>query len=42
VLDFFLSFLKVYGTRKVHNMIFLTLDPRCKSLHIVFSFVGRE
>jgi hypothetical protein len=27
---------------KAHNMIFLMLDPRFKSLHIIFSFVGRE
>jgi hypothetical protein len=42
VLDFFLSFLKVYDKRKAHNMIFLMLDPRYKSLHIICSFVGRE
>jgi len=42
VLDFFLSFFKKYENRKVHNMISLMLDPRFKSLRIVFSFVGRE
>jgi myosin-crossreactive antigen len=42
VLDFFLSFLKVYDKRKAHNMISLMLDPRYKSLHIISSFVGRE
>jgi hypothetical protein len=43
VLDFFLSFLKVYDKRKTHNMISLMLDPRCKKLHIILSsFVGRE
>jgi hypothetical protein len=42
VLDYFLSFLKKYENRKVHNMIFLMLDPRFKSLRIVSSFVGRE
>jgi hypothetical protein len=42
VLDFFLSFLKKYEIKKVHNMISLMLDPRFKSLHIVSSFVGRE
>jgi hypothetical protein len=42
VLDFFLSFLKVYDERKTHNMISLMLNPKYKSLHIIFSFVGRE
>jgi hypothetical protein len=42
VLDFFLLFLKKYGYKKVHNMIFLMLDPRFKSLHIISSFVERE
>jgi len=32
VLDFFLSFLRVYDKRKSHNMIFLMLDPRYKNL----------
>jgi hypothetical protein len=27
---------------KAHNMIFLMLDPKFKSLHILSSFVGRE
>jgi hypothetical protein len=42
VLDSFLSFLKVYHKKKTHNMIFLMLDPRYKSLHIVSSFVRKE
>jgi hypothetical protein len=42
VLDYFLSFLKVYDKRKVNNMISLMLDPRYKSLCIVSSFVGKE
>jgi hypothetical protein len=42
VLDSFLSFLKVYDKRKIHNMIFLMLNPRYKSLRIISSFVGRE
>ncbi len=42
VLDFFLSFLKVYDKKKSHNMISLMLDPKYKSLRIVSSFVGRE
>jgi len=41
VLDSFLSFLKKYENKKAHNMILLMLDPRFKSLHIIFSFVGR-
>jgi hypothetical protein len=42
VLGSFLSFLNKYEYKKVHNMIFLMLDPRFKSLRIVSSFVGRE
>jgi hypothetical protein len=42
VLDFFLSFLKKYENKKVHNMISLMLDPRFKNLCIISSFVGRE
>jgi len=42
VLDYFLSFLKIYDKKKGHNMISLMLDPRYKSLCIVSSFVGRE
>jgi hypothetical protein len=42
VLNSFLSCLKKYENKKVHNMISLMLDIRFKSLHIVSSFVGRE
>jgi len=42
VLDYFLSFLKVYDKIIAHNMISLMLDTRYKSLHIVFSFVKWE
>jgi hypothetical protein len=42
VLDSFVSFLKKYKNRKIHNMISLMLDPRLKSLRIISSFVGRE
>jgi hypothetical protein len=42
VLNFFLSFLKKYENKKAHNMNFLMLDIRFKSLRIVSSFVGRE
>jgi hypothetical protein len=41
VLDSFLSFLKKYKNRKVHNIISLMLNPRFKSFRIVSSFVGR-
>jgi hypothetical protein len=42
VLDYFLSFLKKYENRKAHNMIYLMLNPRFKSFHIISSFVGME
>jgi hypothetical protein len=42
VLDYFLSFLKVYDKIIAHNMISLMLDPRHKSLRIVSSFVKKE
>jgi hypothetical protein len=42
VLDFFLSFLKVYDKRKTHNMISLMLDLRYKSLRIISLVVRRE
>jgi hypothetical protein len=41
-LDSFLSSLKNYEERKVHNMRYLMLDPWFKSLHLVSSFVGHE
>jgi hypothetical protein len=40
VLDSFLSFLTKYENKKAHNMIFLMLEPRFKSFHIISSFVG--
>jgi len=42
MLDFFLSFLKKYENKKAHNMIFLILNLRFKSLYIVSSFVGKK
>jgi hypothetical protein len=42
VLDSFLSFQKVYDTKKTHNMISLMLGLKYKSLHIVSSFVRKE
>ncbi len=42
MLDSFLSFLKQYENKKAHNMIFLMLDPKFKSICLVSSFVGRE
>jgi hypothetical protein len=41
VFDSFLSFLRKYE-KKAHNMFLLMLDPRLKSLCLVFSYVGRE
>ncbi len=35
MLDSFLSFLKKYENRKVHNMIPLMLDPRFKSSYYI-------
>jgi hypothetical protein len=42
VLYFFFSILKKYENKKAHNMIFLMLDHRFKSLCIVYSFIGKE
>ncbi len=36
ILDSFLSFLKKFNERKTHNMLVLMLDPRFKSLCLVF------
>jgi hypothetical protein len=38
----YLSPIKTYEEKKTHNMIFLMLDIRLKSLRIVSSFVGRD
>ncbi len=40
ILDSFLSFLRKYEERKVHNMLSLMLDSRFKNLCLVSSFVG--
>jgi hypothetical protein len=42
VLDSFLSFLKKYENKKVHNRISLIVDPKFKSFRKVSSFVGKE
>jgi len=43
VLNSFLSFLKKIDERKhIIYMLALMLDPRFKSLHLVFSFIGRD
>jgi hypothetical protein len=43
VLDSCSFFLRKYEKNKIHNMIFLMLDSRFKSLHFVFSLkFGRE
>ncbi len=40
ILDSFLSFLRKYEERKVHNVLSLMLDSRFKNLCLVSSFVG--
>jgi hypothetical protein len=40
VLDSFFSFLKKIEERITRNMLILMLDPRFKSLHLVFSFIS--
>jgi len=40
-LNSFLSFLKK-KKKKAHNMLFLILDPRFKTFHLIFSLIGRE
>jgi len=43
VLDIFFSFLKTFDESKTHNMLTSILfDPRFKSFHLVFSFIGRD
>ncbi len=42
LLDSFLSFLITYEKKHTHNMVFLMLDIRFKSLHTMSSFVGRD
>jgi hypothetical protein len=42
VLDSFLSFWRKFEGKKTHNMLSLILNPRFKSLRLVFSFAGRE
>jgi hypothetical protein len=38
---FFFSFSNKYE-KKSHNMFFLLLDPRFKTLYLVFSLIGHE
>jgi hypothetical protein len=42
VQDSFLSFLKKINERKAHNMLVIMLDPRFKSLFLVFFFVDHD
>jgi ABC-type sulfate transport system permease subunit len=42
VLNGFLSFLTKCEEKKVYNMLFLMLDPRFKSLKLVFSLIGQK
>jgi len=38
----FFFFLLKKGKKTVHNMLFLMLDPRFKTFHLVSSLIGRE
>jgi hypothetical protein len=40
--EFFSFLLKKNEERKAHNMLFLLLDPRFKTFHLVSSLIGRE
>jgi hypothetical protein len=40
VLHSFFSFFKKIDERKTHSMLVLMLDPRFKSLHLIFSFIS--
>ncbi len=42
VLDNFLSFLKKFDEWKAHNMLVLMFNPKFKSFHLVFSFIGHD
>jgi hypothetical protein len=42
ILDDFLSFLMKGEEKKVHNILSLMLDARCKSFRLVFSFINQE
>ncbi len=42
VLDSFILFLKKFDERKTYNMLVLMLEPRFKSLRLVFSFIGHD
>jgi hypothetical protein len=38
----FLSFLKKINERKTHNMLVIMLDPKFKSLFLMFFFIGHD
>jgi hypothetical protein len=42
VLDNLFFFLKRFNERKAHNVLVLMLDPKLKSLRLVFSSIGRD
>jgi hypothetical protein len=42
VINYFISFLRKYDERITHNLQVLMLDPRFKSLKLIFSFIGCE
>ncbi len=42
IVDFFISFLTRYNEKKIYNMLILMLDPRFKSLELIFFFINHE
>jgi hypothetical protein len=42
VINSFLSFLTIYDEKLTHNMLVLMLEPRLKSLILIFSFINHE
>ncbi len=42
VINSFLSFLTIHDEKIIHNMLALMLDPRFKSLILIFSFINQK
>jgi hypothetical protein len=42
ILNFFLTFLKIYEENKTYNILSLILNPRFKGFCLVSSYVGHE
>jgi hypothetical protein len=42
ILNYFLTFLKIYEENKTYNILSLMLDPRFKGFHLVSFYVRRE